>query len=51
MCEEETECCIAKHLGCDVSGWAVNDQSSFLRGEGKEVLPKCSGPYEAMCDP
>ena len=51
MCEEETECCIAKHLGCDVSGWAVNDKSSFLRGEGKEVVGGCM-PYQApqSCD-
>ena len=35
MCEEGNECCIATHLGCDVSGWAVNDQSqsSFLRAD------------------
>ena len=32
LCEEGNECCIATHLGCDVSGWAVNQ--SFLRGEG-----------------
>ena len=36
LCEKGNECCIAKHLGCDVSGWAIN-QSSFLRGEGKEA--------------
>lgn len=33
LCEEGNECCIATHLGCNVSGWAVNDQSSFLRGD------------------
>ena len=36
LCEKGNECCIAKHLGCDTSGWAIN-QSSFLRGEGKEL--------------
>lgn len=44
LCEEGGECCIATHLGCDTSGWAVNDQSSFLRGDlGDEpgFKPEC----------
>ena len=44
MCEGGGESCIAEHLGCDLSGWAVNDQGSFLRGEGKEVLGCCENP-------
>ena len=54
LCEEGGECCIATHLGCNVSGWAVNDQSSFLRGESDHHRqlqdtkednwePKCGG--------
>ena len=47
LCEKGNECCIANHLGCDVSGWAVNDQSSFLRGEGKEAL-ECADPADVL---
>ena len=40
LCEEGNECCIATHLGCDVSGWAVNDQSSFLRADPMHREPE-----------
>lgn len=42
LCEEGSECCIATHLGCDVSGWAMY-QSSFLRGEPKDSC-ECKEP-------
>ena len=49
MCEKGNECCIAKHLGCDVNGWDMNDQSSFLRGEGKAGIQTGNACWELFC--